>query len=66
MNQLSFEVKGMYSYCVHKINIMIHVFNHFNYKMMQTSQQDYTKRFKYRKTCWLNFALKIMQHMMVL
>jgi hypothetical protein len=37
MNQLSFEVKGMYSYCVHKINIMIHVFNHFNYKKMQTS-----------------------------
>jgi hypothetical protein len=37
MNQFSFEMKGMYSYCVHKINIMIHVFNHFNYKMMQIS-----------------------------
>ncbi len=25
MNWLSFEVKGMYSYCMHKINILIHV-----------------------------------------
>ncbi len=37
MNQLSFEVEGMYSYCMHKIDIMIHVLNHFNYKMMQIS-----------------------------
>ncbi len=35
MNQLSFEVMGMYTYYVHKIDIMIHVLNHFNYKMMQ-------------------------------
>jgi hypothetical protein len=31
------QIEGMYSYCVHKIDIMIHVLNHFNYKMMQTS-----------------------------
>jgi hypothetical protein len=37
MNQLSFEVEGMYSYCMHKIDIMIHVLNHFNYKLMQIS-----------------------------
>jgi hypothetical protein len=36
-NWFSFKMKGMYSYCVHKINIMIHVLNNFNYKMMQTS-----------------------------
>jgi hypothetical protein len=38
MNWLSFEVNGMYSYYMHKIDIMKHVFNHFIYKMMQTSQ----------------------------
>ncbi len=41
MNRFSFKVKGMYSYCMRKIDIMIHVPNHFNYKMMQTSQHDY-------------------------
>jgi hypothetical protein len=35
MNQLSFEVMGMYTYYVHKRDIMIRVLNHFNYKMMQ-------------------------------
>ncbi len=37
MNQHFFKMKGMYSYCVHNIDIMILVLNHFNYKMMQTS-----------------------------
>jgi hypothetical protein len=46
MNQLSFEVEGMSSYCMHKIDIMIHVLNHFNYKMTQISQHDYIQRFK--------------------
>jgi hypothetical protein len=55
-----------YSYYVHKIDIIIHVFNHFNYKMMQTSHQNYIQRFKYKKICWLNFVLEIMQHLMVL
>jgi hypothetical protein len=32
MNQLSLEVKGLYTYCVHKINIMIHLSNHFRVK----------------------------------
>ncbi len=41
-----FEVKGMYSYYVHKMDIMIHVFNHFNYKITQTSQHDCIQRFK--------------------
>jgi hypothetical protein len=55
-----------HSYCVHKIDIIIHVFNHFNCKMMKTSHQNYIQRFKERKICWLNFVLEIMQHLMVL
>jgi hypothetical protein len=44
MNQLSFEVMGMYimyAYYVHKIDIMICVLNHFNHKMMQNSPLDW-------------------------
>jgi hypothetical protein len=37
MNEFSFKMKGMYSYCMLKIDIMRHVFNHFNYKITQTS-----------------------------
>jgi hypothetical protein len=35
-----------HSYCVHKIDIKIHVLNHFNYKMMQISHQIYIQSIK--------------------
>jgi hypothetical protein len=43
MNQLSNEVVDMCTYFVHKINIMIHVLNNFNCKMIQISQSDTLK-----------------------
>jgi hypothetical protein len=61
-----FKVEGMYSYCVHMIDIMIHVLNHFNYKIYKLHSMSAFRGSSKEKICCSNFVLEIMQHMMVL
>jgi hypothetical protein len=43
------------TYCMHKIGIMIQVFNYFNYKMMQMSWVDSFKNLNTKTTMWVDF-----------
>jgi hypothetical protein len=56
MNWFSFEVKGMYSYCMHKINILIHVFTKWCNLHNRITFRGSSKKKYWLKLCARNYA----------